>query len=171
MRWRARTIVQRHGALRASRPQLKRDSLGAHPHGQWTMPVLADVLLWLVAELLIQLAGELLLAVGLESLSQSLGGREKAHPALAGLGCLVLGALTGLIVTLIYPTHSSPGLNVQYFAVVILPVGVGAVAYWLGSRAERAGRPRPALATFWGGGLFALAMSVVRFLFLRAGGA
>ena len=28
MRWRARTIVQRHGALRAIRPQLKRDSLG-----------------------------------------------------------------------------------------------------------------------------------------------
>ena len=27
--WRARTIVQRHGARRASRPQLKRDPLGA----------------------------------------------------------------------------------------------------------------------------------------------
>ena len=30
MRWRARTIVQRHGARRASRPQLKRDPLGCH---------------------------------------------------------------------------------------------------------------------------------------------
>ena len=28
VRWRARTIVQRHGALRARRPQLKRDPLG-----------------------------------------------------------------------------------------------------------------------------------------------
>src|SRR5438034_10985010 len=28
VRWRARTIVQPHGALRASRPQLKRDPLG-----------------------------------------------------------------------------------------------------------------------------------------------
>ena len=28
MRWLARTIVQRHGARRASRPQLKRDPLG-----------------------------------------------------------------------------------------------------------------------------------------------
>ncbi len=28
MRWRARTIVQLHGALRAGRPQLKRDPLG-----------------------------------------------------------------------------------------------------------------------------------------------
>ena len=32
MRWRARTIVQRHGARRASRPQLKRDPLGS---GTW----------------------------------------------------------------------------------------------------------------------------------------
>ena len=29
MPWRARTIVQHHGALRASRPQLKRDPLGS----------------------------------------------------------------------------------------------------------------------------------------------
>ena len=29
MRWRARTIVQLHGALRACRPQLKRDPLGS----------------------------------------------------------------------------------------------------------------------------------------------
>ena len=32
MRWRARTIVQRHGARRASRPQLKRDPLGSRAH-------------------------------------------------------------------------------------------------------------------------------------------
>jgi len=31
VRWRARTIVRRHGARRASRPQLKRDSLGCNP--------------------------------------------------------------------------------------------------------------------------------------------
>jgi len=30
VRWRARTIVQQHRALRASRPQLKRDPLGSH---------------------------------------------------------------------------------------------------------------------------------------------
>ena len=30
MRWRVGTIVQRPGALRASRPQLKRDPLGVH---------------------------------------------------------------------------------------------------------------------------------------------
>jgi len=32
VRWRARTIVQRDGARRASRPQLKRDPLGSHDH-------------------------------------------------------------------------------------------------------------------------------------------
>ena len=30
MRWRARTVVHQHGALRPGRPQLKRDPLGAH---------------------------------------------------------------------------------------------------------------------------------------------
>ena len=35
MPWLARTIVQRHGALRASRPQLKRDPLGGDYDIPW----------------------------------------------------------------------------------------------------------------------------------------
>lgn len=132
------------------------------------MGFLVEVVVWLVAELLFQLVGELLVAVGFESLAQSLGRRDKPHWALAGLGCLLIGAVTGAAVTLIYPHHLSPSLSLPYFAIVILPILVGLAAFWLGSRAERSGRSRPALATFSGGALFALGMSVMRFVILRA---
>jgi hypothetical protein len=135
------------------------------------MPVVAEILLWLLIELAIQLAGEFLVALGFESLAQSLGRRERPHRLLAGLGCLLIGALAGGVVTFIYPRHVSPGATLPFFAVVILPLLVGAAAFWLGRRAEAAGRPRPALSTFWGGALFALGMSLTRFLLLRAGGA
>ena len=38
MRWRARTIVQLYGALRASRPQLKRDPLGGNERSTALVP-------------------------------------------------------------------------------------------------------------------------------------
>ncbi len=133
------------------------------------MAFLVEIVGWLVVELVFQLVGEALLTTGVESLSQSLGRREKPHWAVAGLGCLLVGGITGLVVTLIYPHHVSPSVNLPYFAIVILPILVGLGAFWLGERAEAAGRPRPALATFWGGVLFALGMSLVRFLILRGG--
>ncbi len=133
------------------------------------MTILVEIVIWLLVEVLLQLAGEVLIAIGVESLAQSLGRRDKPHWALAGLGCLLIGAIAGLIVTVIYPHHVSPSVGLPYLAIVILPVFVGLAAFWLGGRAEAAGRPRPALATFWGGALFAVGMSVVRFLILRGG--
>jgi len=133
------------------------------------MGLLLEIVVWLVVELLLQLVGELLVAVGLESLAQSLGCRAKPHWALARFGSFLIGAITGFLVTLIYPRHVSPSLSLPYFAIVILPTLVGLAAFWLGGRAEAAGRPRPAVATFWGGALFALGMSLMRFLILRGG--
>jgi hypothetical protein len=127
------------------------------------MAFLFEIVAWLVVELLLQMVGEALVATGIESLAQSHGRREKPHWTLAGLGCLLIGGITGLVVTLIYPHHVSPSLSLPYFAIVILPILVGLAAFWLGERAEAAGRLRPTLATFWGGVLFALGMSLVRF--------
>jgi hypothetical protein len=87
----------------------------------------------------------------------------------AGAGCMLLGALTGGVVTFIYPHHVAPATSLPFVAIVVLPLLVGGGALWLGTRAERAGRPRPALSTFWGGLLFALGMCVTRFLLLRSG--
>jgi hypothetical protein len=133
------------------------------------MPILVEIVSWLVIELVFQLVGEALVATGVESLSHFLGRRPKPHWALAGIGCLLIGGITGLVVTLIYPHHVSPSLGLPYVAIVILPILVGLAAFWLGARAEAAGRPRPALATFSGGALFAIGMSLVRFLILRGG--
>ncbi len=133
------------------------------------MAILVEIVVWLVVELLLQLLGEVLIALGVESFAQSLGRREKPHWALAGVGCLLIGAIAGLVVTVIYPHHVSPSVGLPYVALVILPGLVGLGAFLLGRRAEAAGRRRPALATFWGGVLFAVGMSVVRFLILRGG--
>ena len=133
------------------------------------MALVIEIVLWLLVELLIQVVGEVLIAIGFESLAQSLGRRDKPHWALAGLGCLLIGSITGLVVTTVYSHHVAPSLSLPYFAIVILPVLVGLGAFWLGGRAEAAGRLRPALATFWGGALFAVGMSLTRFLILQSG--
>lgn len=133
------------------------------------MAIAIEIVLWLVIELLFQLLAEGLVTLGVEWVARPR--HEPPHPALAGAGCLLLGAVTGGFVTFIYPHHVAPAPSVPFFAIVVLPLVVGAGAFWLGTRAERAGRPRPALSSFWGGLLFALGMCVTRFLLLRAGGA
>ena len=45
MRWRARTIVQLHGAQRASRPQLKRDPLGRRPELETAIVITKSIVL------------------------------------------------------------------------------------------------------------------------------
>lgn len=133
------------------------------------MAIVVEILLWIVVELSLQILGEFLVVLGLESLAQSIGRREQPHALLAGFGSLLIGAAAGGLITLIYPHHVSPAVSLPFFAVVVLPVLVGAFAFWLGRRAERAGRPRPALSTFWGGALFAFGMALVRFFLLGSG--
>jgi len=134
------------------------------------MELVLEAVLWVLLELLFQLAAEVLISLGFASIAESvIGQRDEPHWAMAPLGCILAGGITGLIVTLIYPHHVSPTVSLPYFAIVILPLLVGATVFWLGSRAEAAGRRRPILATFWGGVLFGLGLSVTRFLILRGG--
>lgn len=133
------------------------------------MSLLIEAVIWLVAELFIQLAAEFLVGLGFGSAREAVAYSRRLHWMFAALGCVLIGGLTGLVVTLIYPHHVSPAVSLPYVAVIILPLIVGSLALWVGNRAERAGRERPALTTFWGGGLLAIGMSVTRFMILRSG--
>ena len=131
------------------------------------MAIVIEVVLWLGSELVLQIVAEGLVTLGLEWFKEPRN--EPPHPVLAGAGCMLLGAVTGGVLTFVYPHHVAPSPSLPFFAIVVLPLLVGAGAFWLGTRAERAGRPRPALSTFWGGLLFALGLCVTRFLLLGSG--
>jgi len=133
------------------------------------MSLLLEGVAWILVELLFQVLAEVLATLGFESVAQSVGARKKHHPLLAGLGCLLLGATFGFLLTLFYPHHTAPSAATRTVAMIIFPLAIGTIAAMLGSRAEAAGRQRPALATFWGGLLFAAGASITRFLVLRAG--
>jgi len=117
-------------------------------------------------EVAFQVVGELLLALGLEAVSQPWRRRRDANKAIVGVGLLALGVAGGAIASLLLP---SPILGlglVPGLSLVVSPLACGLVLEAYGRfRLARGGDPSY-LATFWGGALFAFGMAATRFWFV-----
>ena len=115
-------------------------------------------------ELAVELAGDLLIEVGVAAVVESLQRPTEARSWVAAIGVLILGALAGLLVVVVLPTRIlSPG-PVAGASLVVSPLVNGFAMERYGRWRERRGGARSSLATFRGGALFAFAMALVRFL-------
>ena len=94
------------------------------------------------------------------------GSRRVSQSLWSALACLSLGVISGVVVTLIMPARVLPSPPFPGLSLIVVPPLVGTGAGLLGARWERAGDPRVALATFWGGALFALGMTTSRLALL-----
>lgn len=119
---------------------------------------LIELLFEILVQILLQVGAEL----GLESVGNSFMGRRSANPWLSALGMVILGALLGFASSWVLPRRITPAFGFTGISIFLGPLFAGLAMYLYGSwRKSRGGNPTY-LATFWGGGLFALAMSVVR---------
>jgi len=124
-------------------------------------------ILWLLGEILFQVVGELLFEFGLGSISHSMKDRETSNPYMSGAGFVLLGALSGLVVTWLLPERIIPTINLHGSSTVLAAVGTGYLMMLYGRwRIRRGGHPTY-LATFWGGGLFAFSMSLTRWFLVE----
>jgi hypothetical protein len=107
-----------------------------------------------------------LIEVGQRGFGQSLRPRRRAHPILAGVSAFLLGGLIGSITSWLWPVRLfSPG-PVRGLSVVVTPILNGILMHWYGTWRERRGSERFFLATFWGGAMFGLGVSLVRLLMI-----
>jgi hypothetical protein len=123
----------------------------------------------ILIEFIIEIAGEALFQIAIElglelPLSHALRGARKARPLLAAIGIAIMGTASGMIGIRLFPhrlikTSRWPGLSL-----VLAPLVAGIVMQLFGSRRRQHGREASSLATFWGGALFALCMSLIRWL-------
>ena len=111
--------------------------------------------------------GELLIDAGARVFGEPFRRRDRAHPILAGIGVILLGGLVGLIVSLVFPTRLITSARIPGASLVLSPLVNAFVMEYYGRWRERRGRSRSFLATYWGGGLFALGMASIRFLMTR----
>jgi hypothetical protein len=125
--------------------------------------LVVELLLQLLGEAILQLLAEVLLELGFQGLAHSVRRGRLANPVLAGIGLVIIGAIVGFVTCWLFPgpvLHSAP--RRPWVSLVLAPLATGAIMHALGSWRRRRGGDPTLLATFWGGALFAFAMSAVR---------
>ena len=117
-------------------------------------------------ELFLQAIGEALIEGGFHAAGQSFRQRTRAHPVVAGVGVILMGAVTGVITSLVWPTRILQPGPVRGLSLIVSPILNGIVMERYGQWREDRGGSRSYIATFWGGALFAFSMALVRFLWV-----
>ena len=127
-----------------------------------------DFLLELLLEALVQAVGEIIVELGWASLRHAVRSKRRPNPVLAVLGWAVIGGGCGAISALIFPHRVLPWHGRAGISVILAPLLTGAVMKIVGDRRRAAGKETTALATFWGGAVFAFALSAVRLWLVHA---
>jgi hypothetical protein len=128
---------------------------------------IAEVLLSVLWEGLLQLVGEVLVELGWRTAGEPFRQRGRAHPVVAGLGLLLMGAAMGFLLSLAFPTRLISGTRVPGISLVLSPILAGLVMDRYGHWRESRGVEPSYSATFWGGAVFAFGMALARFLLVN----
>jgi hypothetical protein len=119
-----------------------------------------DVLIEIIAELVLQVALELLFELGLRRVGEIVARPRK--PWLAAIGYAILGSTAGGISLLLFPAHLLQTHVARIANLMLTPVAAGAAMVALGRWRRRKGQQIVRLDRFAYGYLFALAMAIVR---------
>lgn len=122
-----------------------------------------EILLELLLELIFQVAGEVLVELGLHSLAQPF--RREPNIWLAVLGYALLGALVGAASVWLFPAHLTRDGWPRLANLVVTPVLAGFAMTLMGLWRARRGDTVLRIDRFACGYVFALAVAVVRFNF------
>ena len=125
-----------------------------------------EFLVEILLEVLLQLGGEAVMEAAWRLLGDPFRQRSRAHPVLAGIGLVLLGATMGLILWLVFPERLVPRGGIPGASLVLSPMLAGAVMHYYGRWRESRGASVSYTATFLGGALFAFGMASARFVLI-----
>jgi hypothetical protein len=131
------------------------------------LEAILEFLVELVLDALLEALFELACEVGIESLRGVVRPRQRAHPALATIGLLLLGSGFGAVSAWLLPRPLIAPGPVPGISVLLSPLLAGLVMQAYGTWAEGHGRQPSLLATFWGGSGFAFAFAISRRVILQ----
>ncbi|MRV73110.1 hypothetical protein GJ700_15480 [Duganella sp. FT92W] len=120
-----------------------------------------EILVELLFEFLIQLFGELLVEVGLQSIAAPF--RKESSPWLAAIGYAFFGAVAGAISLWLFPDHMVVNVKLRLINLGVTPIATGLCMSLLGAWRARRGQDLIRIDRFSYGYLFALCLGLVRF--------
>jgi len=129
-----------------------------------------DLLTWLLGamvEILLEIAGEVIIASLYRAAKQAITVFPIISPVLATIGYIVLGIAIGGISVLAFPHPFVPPSRIHGISLLISPVITGLVMSQIGSVLRRYGKQPAQIESFGYGFAFALGMALIRFIFVR----
>ena len=117
-------------------------------------------------EFLLEIFGEILLELGIGAFKAAFE-RPGRSPIFATVGYLLLGLLLGGLSCLLMPYRVTREMAVPGLSLVVSPLLAGLVMHSWGQYRRRRGRVTTGLATFYGGGAFALGVALARFVSIQ----
>jgi hypothetical protein len=117
-----------------------------------------------LAEILLQVLFEVALDELIYAPFQTLGRRTRVEK---GFLLLMLGVAAGLIFTLLFPNRLVRSWLPRGVSVLVGPLAVGALMEQYGRYRRIGGHTTSAIATWWGGALFAFGVAVIRVWLVR----
>ena len=129
------------------------------------MEFLLQIIFEFFLEFIIQIAGEILVEVGLRKLILAPRVENAFDIAVSVIMCFALGVITGSLSLLIFPHAFIRSSRLHGASLIVIPTLAGLVMSGIGWLRARRGSPRISLDSFGYGFIFAFGMSLVRLLF------
>jgi hypothetical protein len=124
-------------------------------------------LLFALAELFLELAGEAILDFALRAIARVFEDSEISSPVLASVGYGLLGVLTGGLSLLIFPHPLFHPSRIHGISLLINPVIAGSVMSLIGSMLRKRDKRVVQIENFRYGFAFAFGMALLRFFFAK----
>ena len=122
-----------------------------------------EILLEIILEFLVTLIFEFSAEFGLRSANHILY-NKRTNVYVSLLGYIVLAIIFAGISLLVFKNHFFQNENLRHYSLLIMPIILGLLMKYKGSRMQRKGLDTIKLDSFWYGFSFALTFGLVRYL-------
>lgn len=124
------------------------------------MEIVIEILLELFGEIIIQVLFEL----GFGSIIEAFKSRKESNTIMSVIGVILLAIIFGFLFSWLLPSRMFPNIPITGLSIILAPLVVGFTMHEIGEWKKKNGKVATIIATFWGGALFALVISLIRFL-------
>ncbi len=120
----------------------------------------------IVLQILIEILGEFLLMIGVESVVAPFQPAKNSNRIYAFSGLFILAVAASLIFSLFAPSRLLPQTRFAGISLLVSPILVGTVMQIFGQWRMEKGKPITHLSTFWGGAFYSFFFALTRIIFL-----
>jgi hypothetical protein len=131
------------------------------------MDDLLVAVLSVIAEALLEFAGELLVSLAGRAVLKLVAGILDLGPVATAVAVVILGTGSGELSLFVFPHPLIHPLRMHGVSLLISPLITGLAMSLIGQQRRRRGKPIVAVESFAYGFTFALAMATVRFVFAK----